>query len=177
MSKYYRLSLNCARVGENAPFTNSCGFLRVFPIRSSVEKKGLFGPRMVASTEYIGKFYIIAILKGDHFVEVIRSKNVYYDENGLKDITTATNEELSQNLSPGLTCHSFREIDEEVAMFYVKKIINDPKALEKYDLELEEIYNKENVYEELAKREENMINNKRVSAPPVRKLKREIRSA
>lgn len=177
MGKYYKLSLNCARVEDNAPFTNSCGFLRVFPIRGSVEKKGFFGPRMVASTEYIGKFYIIAVLRDDHFVEVIRSQKVYYDENGLKDITTATNEELKQNLSPGLTCHRFIEIEEEVAIYYVKKIINDPKALKKYDEEMEEIYKKENVYEELIKREEKMVNKKPVSNVPVRKLKREIRSA
>ena len=177
MVKYYKLNLNCARVEDNAPFTNLSGFLKVLPIRGSVEKKGLFGPRMVASIEYIGKFYVIAVLKGDHFVEVIRSQKIYYDENGLRDTTTATKEELKENLSPGLTCYSFREIEEEVAMFYVKQIIEDPKALEKYDSELEELYKKENVYEELVKREGNIIDKKQISNVPVRKLKREIRSA
>lgn len=175
MVKYYSLNLNCARVRDKEPFTNDYGFIEALPVKGTEVKQGFFGPKKVVKTEYTGECYVIAIFKNDHFTEVIRGKNVEYDSEGLRDITTATMEDLENNLSYGLTCNSFTEVDQEVAFFYINKIIDDPKALEKYTLELDELEKKENVEQEILRRK-NSADIEDVNHP-VRSLKREMKSA
>ena len=157
MKQYYRLNLNCARVREKSPFTNDYGFIKVLPVEGIEIRQGFFGSKVVPTIEYIGEYYVIAVLQGNYFKEVICSKNIEYDKEGLCDISVATTEELEQNLSYGLTCNSFIEIEEEVAFFYINKIIDDPNALAKYTSELNEIERKENVLKELESRRQHKI--------------------
>ena len=156
MKKYYELSLNFARVRDHKPFSNSCGFIRVLPMKGLVKKEGVFGPRMVEGIEYIGEFKVIAEVEDDHFKDSIAGNIIQYDPDGLQDITTATIEELKCNLDEGLTCYHFREVEDEVALFYISKVIYDEKALSQYIHELDELTKKENVLKEINKREDAM---------------------
>lgn len=177
MTKYYKLYLNCARVHDMSPFSNDCGFIKVLPIRGSEVKKGVFGSRMVGTIEYAGKYYVMAKLENDHFVDTVLGKEIYYDPSGLQDITIASINELEQNLYVGLTCFGFRRIEEEVALYYTNKVISDEVALDKYTHELEEIERKQNVVDELARRREvkpvEVVNTNKSKI----KLKKLIRSA
>ena len=163
MGKYYRISLNCARVKSNAPFDNECGFIRILPLKGTIAKKGLFGVRYIPTIEYEGHFLIIAEQVDNHFEDVVLRKRIDYDPNGIIDITQASFDELLGNLKRGLTCYNMIEIQPEVALHYENMIKTDINILNKYQNELNEIEKRENVIQELTNRldMENINNNEK----------------
>ena len=154
MKKYYKLLLNCARVRTICSSYKDCGFIEILPLKSSIEKKGLFGIKYVPVIKYSGWFHVIAEGVDDHFEDIILGKKIEYDPNGLRDITSASIEELDSQLDIGLTCYKFTEIEPEIALYYMEKIKTDQNILEKYISELEELEKKENVINEIKKRME-----------------------
>ena len=174
MTKYYELNLNCARVKDMSPYCNECGFIKVLPLKGETIRRGLFGTKEVEVIEYIRPYYIMAKVEDDHFVDTILGKRITYDPDGLKDITTASAQELEQNLYKGLSCSRFREVEEEVALYYTNKIMLDGNTLNKYISELNEIERKENVINELIKRIE--IEEQTTAAVSGNKIKVKLKS-
>lgn len=172
MVQYYRLNLNCARVSDKSPYANDYGFIKVLPVEGTMVKQGFFGSKVVPKTEYIGEYYVIAVKEKDYFKDAILGKTIKYYPEGLFDITTASEEDLENNLFCGLSCNSFEKIDYETACFNIKKIRSDSRCLEKYYFELEELEKKENVVEELNRRKELELDINTKSKTPVKSLKR-----
>ncbi len=149
MGKYYRISLNCARVRTIESFSNDYGFINVMPLKGTVEKKGLFGVKYIPVTKYEGRFSVIAEQIDDHFEDIVLGKRIDFDPNGIRDITTASFEDLLNNLKRGLTCYNMIEIPPEVALYYGDIIKSDINIANKYKKELVEIEKKRNVVQEL----------------------------
>ena len=151
MKKYYELQLNCGRVRDRAPFSNCCGFIEIWPIKVTAYKQSIFGAKPISTIDYKGWQYVIAELKDDHFEDVVLGKKIYFDPNGLRDITTASIDELMSNLNHGLTCYHMNEINQELATYYKEKIESDINVFKKYKDELSKIARKENVINEIVK--------------------------
>lgn len=152
MGKYYRVSLNCARVHDNSPFSNICGFIEIWPLKSQIYKKGFFGVKCVPTIEYKGWYYLIAEQVDDHFEDIVLGKRIDYDPSGIVDITTASFDDLLSNLKHGLTCYSATEVDCDFVKHALEKIKSDENILNKYKDELYELGRKENVIKELVRR-------------------------
>lgn len=165
MKKYYILKLNCGRVRKICSCINDCGFIEILPQKGSIQTKGLFGTKNIPIIEYNGWFNIIAEQVDDHFEDIILQKRIDYDPDGLYDITNASTEELEEQLLDiGLTCHSFMEVDPQVALHYMNMIKDDNNILEKYVNELDELEKKNNITNEIESRlsgNEQLVNNTR----------------
>ena len=152
MGKYYRISLNCARVRTISTFSNDYGFINVLPIKRIKEKKGFFGIKHIPVIEYEGHFSVIAEQVDDHLEDIIFRKRIDFDPNGIRDITKASFDELLDSLKRGLTCYNMIEIEPELALYYSEIIKSDSNILNKYNKELTEIEKRENVIQELVYR-------------------------
>ncbi|MBQ6546931.1 MAG: hypothetical protein IJL74_02910 [Bacilli bacterium] len=154
MKKYYRLAINCGRRRSLCDRYSEYGYIEVFPIKTTEEKKGIFGTKNVPVVSYVGRYNIIAELVDDHFEDIVLNKRIEYDRNGIQDIKNASTEELVEQLDKGLTCYNYIEIDPVIAEYYSSKIKEDEKVLEKYISELNEIEKKLNVLQEIKERVE-----------------------
>ena len=158
MGKYYRISLNCARVHDNSPFSNVCGFIKIWPLKANSYKKGLFGVKCIPVIEYEGWYYLIAEKVDDHFEDVVLGKKITYDPSGIVDITRASFDDLLDNLKYGLTCYDAVEVEKDFVIYALEKIKSDDSILNKYKNELYELERKQNVINELVYRMDNQSN-------------------
>lgn len=152
VAKYYRISLNCARVRTIGSVSKDYGFIRILPLKGTITKKSFFGIKHVPVIEYEGHFSVIVEQVDDYFEDIVLRRKIFFDPNGLRDVTSASFDELISNLNYGLTCFCSTKIEPEVALYYKNIIESDVNILNKYKSELAEIARKETVIAELVKR-------------------------
>lgn len=154
MNKYYKLKLNCARVKGN-PFLNvksNYGLIEYLPVVRKV--KTLFGSEL-EEIEYNGLGYVIAEKKDDYFEDIILDRKIKYDPHGIKNMETleyVPTEKLIEELNSGLTCFEYENANNIEVANIIKQFQNSKNMIRKYKKELDYVFNKDLIKQELDRR-------------------------